>query len=478
LSSTLTAQVSGSAVGTINYSFWWNCADTSNSIIQTTSACGSLPNPAQNSCASNTNGYKCNGVSTTSRTTPAHTYNTSAQAKVIVERGSAAPFAAFAPLTITAPNQPDLTVANLATSPSSPQAGQQTTFSATVRNSGTASAGASQTRLRLDLNNDGSWNVSFANQPTNALPANATQSVTWSWTAVAGTHRYEICADTANQVTESDESNNCVSQTFTVAAAPQAPTLSLVGTSCSGSTPTITLNYAANMPPQATRIEITRSGQSAPILVDNSPSNTTRQFTDSNGLTGGQSYTYTATAYNNSTASPSIQTSPITAPNCAPTPYVSTQLTMVNGSSNFNLRDIKNGDKLRFRVTFSNTGSGAATRVDNTTSLSSNLSYIGNSFSCASRTAQNQIMRCAPASITTSGISALTFNTLNPLNANDSFYIEFEATVNTMTTQLIELLTINSSGSYTPGGQTFDESYLLLARTDSAFRPQFREVAP
>jgi hypothetical protein len=116
--------------------------------------------------------------------------------------------------------------------------------------------------------------------------------------------------------------------------------------------------------------------------------------------------------------------------------------------------------------------------VDNTTTLSSNLSYIGNSFFCASRTAQNQIMRCAPASITTSGISTLTFNTLNPLNANDSFYIEFEATVNTMTTQLVELLTINSSGFYTPGGQTFDESYLLLARTDSAFRPQFREVAP
>ncbi len=77
---------------------------------------------------------------------------------------------------------------------------------------------ASQTRLRLDLNNDGSYDTTFANQSTAALAAGAIETETWSnaWTAVAGTHRFEICADINNNVSESNESNNCLTQTFTV----------------------------------------------------------------------------------------------------------------------------------------------------------------------------------------------------------------------------------------------------------------------
>ncbi|TSD02175.1 MAG: hypothetical protein Athens071424_178, partial [Parcubacteria group bacterium Athens0714_24] len=119
------------------------------------------------------------------------------------------------------PSAPDLVVQSL--SPTSATVGQVVTFSGTVRNSGDASAGAtSQTRFRLDIGNNGSWDVNPSNQSTGNLSDGATEVETWNnvWTAVAGTHKYEICADVTGTVTESDEGNNCTSQTFTVACTP------------------------------------------------------------------------------------------------------------------------------------------------------------------------------------------------------------------------------------------------------------------
>jgi hypothetical protein len=92
LLSNLTATVSGTAIGTINYSIWWNCNNPSNSVSTAESACGALPNPSLGNCLLNSNGYKCNSISSTtlsigrSYDTPG-TYNP----KVIVERGSATP---------------------------------------------------------------------------------------------------------------------------------------------------------------------------------------------------------------------------------------------------------------------------------------------------------------------------------------------------------------------------------------------------
>ena len=100
--------------------------------------------------------------------------------------------------------------------------GKTLSFSATVKNQGGANATvASQTRLRIDKNNDGTWDVLPANQSTDALAVNATQTATWSnaWIATAGTHKYEICADATGIITESDDNNNCVSKIFTVVPA-------------------------------------------------------------------------------------------------------------------------------------------------------------------------------------------------------------------------------------------------------------------
>ncbi len=100
LNSDLDADVSGTATGTINYSFWWNCTDTSTSVATVTTACGSLPVPSSGSCASNANGYKCLATNDDEEEV-SHVYTSSSTAKVIVERGTALPAEARATVTIT-----------------------------------------------------------------------------------------------------------------------------------------------------------------------------------------------------------------------------------------------------------------------------------------------------------------------------------------------------------------------------------------
>jgi hypothetical protein len=84
LATTLTADVSGTATGTINYTFWWNCSDGGTSVSAVTVACGDPTNPAV--------GAKFNGVASTSQAAP-HVYASTGTftAKVIAERAAAPP---------------------------------------------------------------------------------------------------------------------------------------------------------------------------------------------------------------------------------------------------------------------------------------------------------------------------------------------------------------------------------------------------
>lgn len=97
-------------------------------------------------------------------------------------------------------------------------AGTALTFNGTVRNQGAAVSLASQTRLRIDIDNNGTWDVNPTNQNTGALAISGTENEIWSsaWTATTGTHKYEICADVTGTNTESNEGDNCITQTFTI----------------------------------------------------------------------------------------------------------------------------------------------------------------------------------------------------------------------------------------------------------------------
>jgi len=86
LTTSLTATVAGSASGTTNYSFWWNCSYGGSSVQEGIQQCGNPHDP--------TVGAKLDGVEATSETV-LHTYTMPGtyRAKVIAERGTATPAA-------------------------------------------------------------------------------------------------------------------------------------------------------------------------------------------------------------------------------------------------------------------------------------------------------------------------------------------------------------------------------------------------
>ena len=112
LDTTLTADIGGTATGTINYNYWWNCTNPSNSVATVEAACGVLPSPAAGACASNANGHKCLAVTDDPKSTDVRTYTATSTAKVIAERGAATPAEARTPVTITnsPPSVPTVTI--------------------------------------------------------------------------------------------------------------------------------------------------------------------------------------------------------------------------------------------------------------------------------------------------------------------------------------------------------------------------------
>lgn len=135
---------------------------------------------------------------------------------------------------------PDLVIEEITMDPTAPKAGDIVTFRVRVANHGARGAGEiTVTRLELDLKNDQTIDEQFSQYVTNALAAGGTQMHAWDdrtaagyhWVAVAGTHRFVACADRLGGVEETDERNNCLERTLTVAAAtpptPNLPDLSI-----------------------------------------------------------------------------------------------------------------------------------------------------------------------------------------------------------------------------------------------------------
>lgn len=100
-------------------------------------------------------------------------------------------------------------------------AGIPLTFTGIIANLGGSAASPSETRLRIDVGNNGwtSGEPQFT-ASTGALAPAGVETETWqgAWTPTAGTHNFEVCADSGNVVSESNETNNCVSRTFTVSS--------------------------------------------------------------------------------------------------------------------------------------------------------------------------------------------------------------------------------------------------------------------
>ena len=97
LNTILSADVSGSATGTINYTFWWDCNSSTTSVASAITECGD-----PDGTSGNLNGIKFDGINDNPKTVshsyaPEGTYT----AKVIAERSSASPAEARVSISVT-----------------------------------------------------------------------------------------------------------------------------------------------------------------------------------------------------------------------------------------------------------------------------------------------------------------------------------------------------------------------------------------
>lgn len=137
-----------------------------------------------------------------------------------------------AQINCAAPQTPNLTVSAVSTLPTQPIHNDGISVNAAIVNPGQAVAGTSVAQVRFDQGADGSWDVGPFSQTIASLAPDQSANGTWvgAWTAPAGIHRVEVCADANNAVAETDETDNCRVVVFSVrqSALTCSPTLQTV----------------------------------------------------------------------------------------------------------------------------------------------------------------------------------------------------------------------------------------------------------
>ena len=103
--------------------------------------------------------------------------------------------------TLTPLAKPDLVIKDISSSPRDVYAGDTLTFTITIKNEGTRTAGPSTVEYYIDGSYIGSDKV-------NSITAQGTTRETFTWRAQAGTHRVKIIADSHGSVFEMNEFNN------------------------------------------------------------------------------------------------------------------------------------------------------------------------------------------------------------------------------------------------------------------------------
>ncbi|MEU5904944.1 CARDB domain-containing protein [Micromonospora sp. NPDC047467] len=130
-------------------------------------------------------------------------------------------FTAPSPLVVAQAPGPDLQVLSIASNPPNPAVGASVTFTVSVRNRGTTATGATTvTRLVVGGTTLNTTTASIA------AGATVTVAVTGSWTATSGGATITATADATNAVTETNETNNALSQSIVVGRGAAVPYVS------------------------------------------------------------------------------------------------------------------------------------------------------------------------------------------------------------------------------------------------------------
>ncbi|MFC7111222.1 CARDB domain-containing protein [Nonomuraea rubra] len=127
-------------------------------------------------------------------------------------------FTAPTSLVIAEAPGPDLQVLGITATPPNPAAGARVTFTVAVKNRGTTTTGATTvTRVAV-----GGTTLNTDTAPI-AAGATANVAMTGGWTATTGGATITATADATGAVTETDESNNTLSQAITVGRGASVP---------------------------------------------------------------------------------------------------------------------------------------------------------------------------------------------------------------------------------------------------------------
>jgi glucan endo-1,3-alpha-glucosidase len=118
---------------------------------------------------------------------------------------------------------PDLVVTNISYTPANPLPGEAVTFSATIKNQGTAATpDGTIVGVSFAVDNVISvWCSSYASIPAGAsfvATANGGANGLNTWMSTSGNHTVEAFVDDVNRVAESNETNNKLSQTYSIFA--------------------------------------------------------------------------------------------------------------------------------------------------------------------------------------------------------------------------------------------------------------------
>ena len=109
--------------------------------------------------------------------------------------------------TVTFPGLPDLTFQDIAWSPANPTVGETMTFTVTIKNQGSSRTGSFGIHFYID-------DLHSGYQQVQEIDADDTVTKTFSWITEAGSHVIRVVADSNEKVTESDETNNEKTTTF------------------------------------------------------------------------------------------------------------------------------------------------------------------------------------------------------------------------------------------------------------------------
>lgn len=165
--------------------------------------------------------------------------------------------------------------------------GSSLTFKSTVKNQGAGSAGAGSVgrwcRGGTEAQCAGSTDPASQLNLSTAFGMFAAGDVSLErtsnpWTATLGTHTIWWCADVKNSITESDENNNCTSQSFTISAPPNnAPDADAGLDQAVSKNDTVNLSGSGSSDPDGDTLTYTWSFTSR-------PSGSTATFSNSNSV--------------------------------------------------------------------------------------------------------------------------------------------------------------------------------------------------